>query len=223
MVIRVLEIDISRNYDEQVIEEAKCFLYDNEDMIRDAIKNGSDFDRNDIDELDEVFHYSIVDRAYSLMEAAFIVENCHEEEHDSGLWDGQSPRDAINTMAAFSFANDVWDELTALYEQIRSEYDEVMEAMEMLLDMEHEDAEPFSDDEIVNYVRNLHDIRTHMHSATPTVETTVLEKELYDKFGGCITLDMFSDVSAFMASIHRGDEPREAFESMAWEVAKEAI
>lgn len=115
------------NYLKDVLGDAVSFLQDHEEAIKDAIVDDLDFDRNDINCLDEDFHLDITDRAYTLSDAAYIIENCENEETDSGLWENQQPEDAIKTKAAFSFSMDVWLKCEELYQEIQVRYDEIEE------------------------------------------------------------------------------------------------
>lgn len=110
-------------YEKDVEQEAKDFLDNHEDDLKEAIKEGKDFDRNDIDDLDSWFHEEITDRAYSLEDAAFVLAHSSEVETDSGLWEGQDPGDAISTQAAFTFSNDVWFKCEEIYKEIKEEYE----------------------------------------------------------------------------------------------------
>jgi hypothetical protein len=115
------------SYRHEIQKETVDFMTDHEDMITEALKDESDWDRNDIRDLDQAFHENIVDRAYTLSDAAWILDNCDNEETDSGLWEGQKPRDAVCTQAAFSFANDVWERSEELYKEIKENFDEIVD------------------------------------------------------------------------------------------------
>lgn len=123
------------NYREDVNDDAVSFVENNKDMLRQALIDGNDFDRNDIDGLDSSFH-EVEDRAYTytLMDAAFIVENCTNEETDSGLWEGQQPEEAIKTKAAFSYAADVWEKLEGIYKAMQQEFEESKDKLGERLD-----------------------------------------------------------------------------------------
>jgi hypothetical protein len=54
-------------------------------------------------------HETHIDRSYSLLDAAKVLDDLGQyEETDSGLWEGQEPRDAISTQAAFTYGNAVY-------------------------------------------------------------------------------------------------------------------
>lgn len=112
------------NYDTDIEKEAKEFMQEIEDELKEAIKDNLEFDRNDIDALDTRFHEEITDRGYTLSDAAFIIENSDNPETDSGIWEGQQPEDAIRTKAAYSFSNDVWFKCDEIYNEIKEEYKE---------------------------------------------------------------------------------------------------
>lgn len=115
------------DYQKDVSDDAVSFLQDHEEAFKEAIVDDLDFDRNDIDCLDMDFHLDITDRAYALSDAAYIIENCENEETDSGLWESQQPEDAIKTKAAFSYSMDVWFKCEKLFKEIKERYDEILE------------------------------------------------------------------------------------------------
>ena len=111
------------DYEKDVEDEAKDFLSEYKDDLKRAIKEEKEFDRNDIEVLDDAFHENITDRAYSPEDAVFILEHCDNEETDSGLWEGQDWRDELSTRAAFSFSSDVWFKCEQIYNEIKEEYE----------------------------------------------------------------------------------------------------
>ena len=113
------------NYRTDVQENAVDFLIDNDDMVKDALENNFDWDRNDIADLDQNFHEQITDREYHLEEAAYVLKHCENKETDSGLWGGLEPEQAIGCQAAFSFSNDVWFECESIYNDLKDKVEEV--------------------------------------------------------------------------------------------------
>lgn len=110
------------DYEKDVENEARDFLANHEEMIKDAIKDGKDFDRNDIDDLDSAFHEDITGRSYSPEDAVFILEHCDNEETDRGLWEGLDDwREELRARAAYSFSNDVWSKCEGLYNEMKEE------------------------------------------------------------------------------------------------------
>lgn len=74
---------------------------------------------NDLPGGDRYHHESHVDRAYSLREAAELLEELAEhEETDSGLWEGLPPRSVISAQAAYTYGNAVWHAVWNLIERI---------------------------------------------------------------------------------------------------------
>lgn len=83
---------------------------------------------NDYSGGDSYHHETHVDRSYSLLEAAQILDSLGEhEETDSGLWEGQEPRRAVEIQAAFTYGNAVYSEWTDLIERINEDAREVLE------------------------------------------------------------------------------------------------
>jgi hypothetical protein len=80
-----------------------------------------------IDEWSDSYHHEThVDRSYSLMEAAEILDQLSKyEETDRGLWEGQEPRDAVITQAAFTYGNAVYQEFRTLVESVNEAISEV--------------------------------------------------------------------------------------------------
>ena len=118
------------DYSNEIEREAVNFLLNHEEMIVEALKENKDFDRNDIDDLDTAFHENIVDKAYTTKDAAYVIDNCRNPETDSGLWEGQEPIESLQSMAAWSFAHDVWVELMELYDTMNKRRKEIFEEPE---------------------------------------------------------------------------------------------
>lgn len=77
-----------------------------EEMIDQWCESGeiSDDINNDYSNGDSYHHETHCQDTYTLREAAELLEELDEyEEGDEGLWEGQSPRDAISTQAAFTY------------------------------------------------------------------------------------------------------------------------
>lgn len=118
------------DYLKDVLDDAVSFIQDHEEALKEAIVDGLDFDRNYISCLDEDFHCAITDRAYSLTDAAYIIESCVNEETDSGLWEGQQPEQAISTKAAFAYSMDVWFKCEEIYKEIKEAYEDALNDIE---------------------------------------------------------------------------------------------
>jgi hypothetical protein len=110
------------NYWDDVTQEAIDFIVEYAEIFEEGLVDEADFDYNDMDGLDSAFHESIVDRAYSLEDAAFVIEHTDNEETDSGLWEGQDMRSAMSACAAYSYGNDVWQEIDEQYDTLKDDY-----------------------------------------------------------------------------------------------------
>ncbi len=87
---------------------------------------------NDYRNGDSYHHESHVDKSYRLTEAAELLDALSEyEETDNGLWDGQDPREAISTQAAYTYGNAVMGEWAKLIEDINTDLDDMKENMHL--------------------------------------------------------------------------------------------
>lgn len=131
---------MSISYQSIVEKEAYDFITDNwNDFILEALMEGNDFDRNDIDGLDDAWHSQITDKAYNLTDAAFIIENSGNVETDRGLWEGQEPSDALSAQAAYTFSNDVWEKAQEMYEEIQEAIAPALDDLDIVLDTDGEE------------------------------------------------------------------------------------
>ncbi len=112
----------------EVLNDSVDFLKYQEDELEllEAIIEDKEWDYNEIDSLDEYWHSEIVDRAYTLSDAAVVIENCENEETDSGLWETQQPEDAIKTKAAYSYGMDCWFKTEEIFTYMKDEYQELI-------------------------------------------------------------------------------------------------
>jgi hypothetical protein len=129
------------NYREKAEEEAKDMLRYHRDEVAEALSSAhTDTGVHRLVEqaTDRYLWESVTDRAYSLREAADVIEELFSvREMDSGLWDGQEPFDAISTMAAYTFRNAVASEARDLVDRLVEAADQLREDHEA----EHEDDE----------------------------------------------------------------------------------
>lgn len=116
----------SVNYFKKAAEDAADMAEHFEDQIIEQLleKNeASDDINNDYPQGDEYHHSSHVDKAYTLLEAATLLDQLDRyEETDSGLWEGQRPRDAISTQAAFTYGQAVWSLWSDLIKKINQAF-----------------------------------------------------------------------------------------------------
>ena len=98
------------NFTEEIIEELEAMMSNPMGVI-------------DRDRAQTWLHEYITDREYDLLSAAQLLDQLSEHcESDSGLWQGQEPRDAISTQAAFTYRNAVYSIVRSYLENIVSEY-----------------------------------------------------------------------------------------------------
>jgi hypothetical protein len=104
------------NFIDEIVEK----LIDEGEASRDL--------NNDYAGGDSYHHESHVDKSYSLLEAAELLDQLGEfEEDDDGLWEGQKPRDAISAQAAYTYGNAVYSEWQELIEKINENAKEVLD------------------------------------------------------------------------------------------------
>lgn len=113
------------NYLKKAAEDARdmasYFIDDILDQLADGGEASEDMGSKSYDRADEYHHESHVEESYTLMEAANLLDQLDQyEETDSGLWEGQSPRDAISTQAAFTYGNAVYDAWQELIKDINA-------------------------------------------------------------------------------------------------------
>ena len=100
---RLDAIDMVRNFEDQIVEQ-----------LVDRGKASYDYN-NDYPDGDSYHHENHIDKSYSLLEAATLLDQLGKyEETDSGLWEGLEPRKAVEVQAAFTYGNAVaafWSEL----------------------------------------------------------------------------------------------------------------
>lgn len=79
---------------------------------------------------DEYHHESHVDKSYTLLEAAQLLDELSKfEETDSGLWEGLEPRQAISAQAAYTYGNAVLDNWSEYIQEINESYVDVEEGL----------------------------------------------------------------------------------------------
>ena len=114
-------------YHEDIVKEAFEFLSELESDIKQSIIEGIEYvgdielEESGYGDIHDHFHLSVIDRSLSLGDAAYILEHSQNEETDSGLWEGQDMRTALQTCAAFTYGNDVWEEVMEQYNALRAD------------------------------------------------------------------------------------------------------
>lgn len=116
---------MSDSYLQQAIEDAKDAALYFQDEIVESYLDGSgnaDEDLYDYDNGDSYHHENYVDKSYSLLEAAELLDELSDyEETDEGLWFKQMPREAISTQAAYTYGNAVLALFRDLIERINDD------------------------------------------------------------------------------------------------------
>lgn len=99
-----------------------------DEIAEQLVENGkaSEDMYNDYPHGDSYHRETHVDRSYTLLEAAHLIDQLSDyQADDSGLWQGLEPREAISVMAAYTYGNAVyefWRELIGkINEEIESE------------------------------------------------------------------------------------------------------
>lgn len=114
----------TRDYPDHAESDARDTVSEFKDTILEALLESGEASedlRNDYPNGDAWHHECHVDRSYSLRDAADLIDQLSEyEETDSGLWEGQQPKEAIGTCAAFTYGNAVYAEWVDLIKEINS-------------------------------------------------------------------------------------------------------
>jgi len=119
------------DYQTKAEEDARDTVSEYREQILEALLEdgkASDDLLNDYPSGDAYHHESHVDKWYNLTDAAELIDQLSDhEETDSGLWEGQQPKDAIGTCAAFTYGNAVYSEWHDLIEKINDEAETVID------------------------------------------------------------------------------------------------
>ena len=115
--------DTVRNFADEILEQ----------LLDDG--KASDDLLNDYPDGDSWHHESHVDKWYSMIDAAVLIDQLDEfEETDSGLWQGQSFKDAISTCAAFTYGNAVMSEWHDLVQRINEKASDIIDDYDNQID-----------------------------------------------------------------------------------------
>lgn len=110
-------------YERIVEKEAREFIENHEDIIKTAIVDDED-NFMEIDGIETGIHENAEDRAYTLSDAAFVIDNSDNVENDSGIWEGYEPYAAIKTQATYTFRNDVRIKCEEMYKEMKTAYED---------------------------------------------------------------------------------------------------
>ena len=130
---------MSKTYYESINEMASDFVSQYEDEIKEIIKENKKSDAKYI--FDEMIYqkWDLTDKLHEWLDSAWYgflrsdwCENCNTEflsaaklldesneiETDSGLWEGQDPKDAIMTQAFFTARSDLYFETEKIIKEM---------------------------------------------------------------------------------------------------------
>lgn len=116
---RIDACDMAENFLDEIVEQ----LVEKGEASNDI--------NNDYPGGDEYHHSSHIDKSYTLLEAAQLLDDYSEhEESDSGLWEGLEPRRAIEAQAAYTYGNAVASEWFDLIKEINEAVEELSDELE---------------------------------------------------------------------------------------------
>lgn len=145
---------VEKNWRHDVESDARDAVEYFMDEIVDGLYDNGRADTGITDYSDSYHHENHVDQSYSLLEAAKLLEDLRDhEEEDSGLWEGQDPREAISTMAAFTYGNAVASDFQDFVENINDDAGSIHEDMEAERNAEIEDWEEKLEEEDISPAR----------------------------------------------------------------------
>lgn len=110
-----------KNYFKKLEGDAKDFLDYYFDDFLDDIKGGYGNDYHGMIDGNDGKLHDHIDQELDLNEASDILDQCINEETDSGMWNGLPPREAISSQAFWSYKNDI------LYHEIPKQMKEKLE------------------------------------------------------------------------------------------------
>lgn len=179
------------DYRSDAESDARDTISEFQDTILEALLESgeaSDDLLNDYPSGDAYHHESHVDKWYNLQDAAELIDQLSEfEETDSGLWEGQQPKEAIGTCAAFTYGNAVYSEWHDLIEKINEEAetiiddydDQISAAEEELVEAnENEDNEDYDGPTVDQAEENLDQLRAEKRAELEALIQKAIDGEL---------------------------------------------
>lgn len=114
------------NYAETLRNDVEDFVHNCFDEFLDDIKSSGIQEFNDVSRRMDEWITGVL----SLREAVDILENCYNEETNSDFWRDLSPKEAIVSMAYWSYRNDFIEAVRYTFDdRINSEIDEQEEKL----------------------------------------------------------------------------------------------
>ncbi len=102
---------------------------------------------NDYSGGDRYHHETHIDKTYSLQEASDLLDELDDyEETDEGLWEGQKPREAISSQAAYTYGNAVYSLWRDIIGTINDDPD-LSELLDSYLEVDDKVADELSESE----------------------------------------------------------------------------
>lgn len=158
-----------KDYNYKVEEVAKDVLEDNINNWVEMAGEGNAWDI--MEELDVATHDAI-DREFlsiDLHDCAYVLEN-GEVETDSGLWEGLDPIQAVESMAFFTFRNDVIEnlkdkvhgELEDYLDLLESESEQIQNDLDEVIELREDNSEDYNEDEEDELTDEVADLDTRM-------------------------------------------------------------
>jgi len=154
------------DYQIKALEDARETISEFREEILEQLNDtgkASDDLLNDYGTGDSYHHESHVDRCYDLTDAAELIDQLYEhEETDSGLWEGQRPKEAIGTCAAYTYGSAVYSNWADLIKEINDEAEAIINDYDEKIDI----AEASEEDEDMEYYgSSSNDLRDHKTEA----------------------------------------------------------
>lgn len=122
---------------QEAAEDAQSSVENFVDEIVESIIDNGEADTYISDYSDSYHHESHVDKSYSLLEAAQILDDLSDfEETDGGLWQGLEPRAAVSAQAAYTYGNAVASMFEDTLKSINEEVSDQVDNGDLFLDFE---------------------------------------------------------------------------------------
>lgn len=113
------------DYKKEVEKDAKEFISEHVDEFIDMMINREE------EPSDELLYETLeeaLDRSYTPEDAVYVLDNCEDEEEDSGLWEGVNDwRRELEIRAAYTYLNDVRNEIRSI---CKDAYEEFVDSVE---------------------------------------------------------------------------------------------
>lgn len=139
------------NHKQNAIDDAMSSVEDHIKEIAEYILDFSSVPTDAEGDLDgfEQYHHENHLGDYGLLEAAEVLTELSEhEETDSGFWEGKSPKEALSTMAAYTYSAAVLHQTNAILKDLK-DFQEIEDLIE-----EMDESEDFDRDAMRRNIRD---------------------------------------------------------------------